>query len=191
MSISLIKGDTVSLQKNDGKPLSEIFLGLGWDPVKSFFSFGKSEDIDLDSSCIMFNAQGQEVDAVWYQRLESKDHSVTHSGDNRTGRGKGDDEVINVNLDKVHRDIETLVFTINSYTGESFNKIANANVRIVDRATQIEEFRYNLSQTADKTALVMVKVFRFEKIWKMKAIGEFADGKNYQKLVSIAQSYLK
>ena len=96
MAVSLEKGQKISLDKTAGSSLTQITMGLGWDVAKTkgFFGFGGgSETIDLDASCLMFDENSQAVDAIWFAQLTSKDGSIRHSGDNRTGAGDGDDEV--------------------------------------------------------------------------------------------------
>ena len=104
MAINLEKGQKINLEKADGSSLQQIFLGVGWDVAKSkgLFGFGGSSgDIDLDASVILFDENKQVVDVVYFGQLRSKDGSIVHSGDNLTGAGDGDDEVIRVNLNQV------------------------------------------------------------------------------------------
>ena len=105
--VSLTKGQTVSLEKAGGGALSRIRMGLGWDAIekKGLFGRRRTQDVDLDASALLFNAQGQLVDQVWFAQLTSKDGSVQHTGDNLTGAGEGDDESIRVDLGKVPADV--------------------------------------------------------------------------------------
>ena len=94
MSVSLQKGQKISLSKEGGAGLSTVVMGLGWDAIatKGFFGFGSTpQEIDLDASCLMFDEQGALIDSVWFRQLKSKDGSIKHTGDNRTGDGYGDD----------------------------------------------------------------------------------------------------
>jgi tellurium resistance protein TerZ len=75
--------------------------------------------------------QGQMVDIVWFRQLQSKDGSIKHSGDNRTGAGEGDDEQIIVDLSRIPANVKSLVFTVNSFTGQNFSQVENAYCRIV------------------------------------------------------------
>jgi len=99
MSVNLQKGQKISLDKEAGGTLTKITMGLGWDAVKTkgFLGFGgKTEAVDLDASVVMFDEGNRLVDTVWFRQLKSKDGSIVHTGDNRTGAGDGDDEQINV-----------------------------------------------------------------------------------------------
>src|SRR3954467_10041389 len=134
MSVSLSKGQKVSLAKRDGGTLTRVRMGLGWDAVKKKGLFGgmKSQSIDLDASALLFDAGGALVDQVWFQQLRSKDGAVQHTGDNLTGAGEGDDESIRVDLTSVPSAVKTLVFVVNSFTGQNFSQIENAYCRLVD-----------------------------------------------------------
>ena len=94
MSISLVKGQKISLAKQDGSSLSKIFLGAGWDVAKSGGMFGLfgggNKSIDLDVSVITFDANKKQLDNVYFGQLRSRDGSIVHSGDNLTGAGEGD-----------------------------------------------------------------------------------------------------
>ena len=51
MSVSLSKGQKVSLSKSNGGTLTQVRMGLGWDAVKKKGFFGSREQsIDLDAS---------------------------------------------------------------------------------------------------------------------------------------------
>ncbi|WP_423854645.1 TerD family protein [Acinetobacter guillouiae] len=183
MSISLVKGQKISLEKGDGSSLTKIYLGAGWDVAKSggflggLFGGGGGDSIDLDASVIIFDENNQPLDAVWFGQLKSKDGSIWHSGDNRTGAGDGDDEVIHVDLTKIPPQVKALIFTISSFRGQTFEKVENAFCRLVDSNTNTEIAKYNLSAKGNYTALIIAKVYRHNGAWKMSAIGDTCNGK--------------
>jgi tellurium resistance protein TerZ len=186
MAVNLEKGQKVSLDKTAGTALNQIKLGLGWDVAKSkgFLGFGGgSESIDLDASCLMFNEQGQAVDAIWFAQLNSKDGSIRHSGDNRTGAGDGDDETITVDLSRVPAAVKTLMFTVNSFQGQTFEKVQNAYCRLLNAQNNQEVARFNLSCQGSHTALIVAKLYRHNGEWKMHAIGENAVGRTFNDLM--------
>lgn len=186
MAINLEKGQKISLDKEAGVKLSKIIMGLGWDAIKSkgFLGFGgKAQDIDLDASCIMFDQQGNQTDAVWFRQLKSNDGSVTHTGDNRTGEGDGDDEQIIVDLTQVPENIKSLVFTVNSFTGQNFSQIENATCRIVNASNNVEVARFNLTALGSHNAQIMAKIYRHNGEWKMHAIGEIGNGRTFAELM--------
>ncbi len=186
MSVNLQKGQKISLDKEAGGALTKITMGLGWDAIKSKGLFGlgsKSADVDLDASCIMFDEAGQMLDAVWFRQLKSKDGSITHTGDNRTGAGDGDDEQIIVDLSAIPANVKSLVFTVNSFTGQSFSQVNNAYCRIINAANQQEVAKYDLSVQGAHTAQIMAKLYRHSGEWKMHAIGENGTGRTLQDLM--------
>lgn len=207
MSVSLSKKQTISLTKADAG-LKKVFMGLGWDaatskPVKSggFFSSlfgsnsgsgsssGNSGSIDLDASCLMFNGQNL-VDTISFRQLRSKDGSVVHTGDNLTGEGDGDDEMINVDLNAVPANVTSLVFVITSFRGQTFNEVESAFCRLVNAETNKELANYKLSDKTPTTAQVMAKVYKENGEWMMQAIGAPADGRVASDLLKVVQPYL-
>jgi tellurium resistance protein TerZ len=186
MAVNLQKGQKISLDKEAGVKLSKIIMGLGWDPVKTkgFLGFGsKTQEVDLDASCILFDGQGSPVDAAWFRQLKSKDGSVVHNGDNRTGAGDGDDEQISVDLTRVPANVKSLVFTVNSFTGQNFSQIENATCRIINAANNQEVARFNLSTLGAHNAQIMAKLYRHGDEWKMHAIGEIGNGRTFDELM--------
>lgn len=192
MAINLEKGQKISLEKEAGTTLSKVIMGLGWDAKQSgakkggllggLFGGGESdESIDLDASCIMF-AGDKPVDAIFFGQLKSKDGSITHSGDNRTGKGDGDDEQIVVDLSRVPENVTALVFTVNSFTGQTFDAVANAYCRLLDGGNHNEIARYTLTSQGSHTAQIMAKVYRHNGEWKMHAIGENGTGRTINDL---------
>ncbi|MGI4896735.1 MAG: TerD family protein [Janthinobacterium lividum] len=193
MAVSLAKGQKLSLEKSGGGALIRVVMGLGWDAVsKGFLGRKKSVDVDLDASCLLFDARGQLVDQVWFQQLRSKDGSVQHTGDNRTGEGDGDDETIVVDLSAVPAGITTLVFTVNSFTGQDFSQVENAFCRLLDAAgpQQSEIARYDLTGSGRHNAQVMAKLARDGAGWAMTAIGATTSGRTVKDLVPAVTPYL-
>jgi tellurium resistance protein TerZ len=186
MALNLSKGQKISLDKEAGVQLTQIIMGLGWDPVKKkgLFGFGGgSQEVDLDASCIMFDEQGAQTDAVWFRQLKSKDGSIIHTGDNRTGEGDGDDEQIIVNLNNVPANVKSLVFTVNSFTGQNFSQVENATCRIINASNNQEVARFNLTTLGNHNAQIMVKLYRHSGEWKMHAIGEIGNGRTFGELM--------
>lgn len=186
MSISLQKGQKISLEKEAGTVLTSVVMGLGWDAVKKkgLFGFGGgSEEIDLDASCLLFDEQRNLIDVVWFRQLESLDGSIEHTGDNRTGDGDGDDEQIIVDLSAVPPTVKSLVFTVNSFTGQDFSQVENAFCRLFDESTGKEIAKYDLSVQGYHSAQIMAKLYRHNGEWKMHAIGENGNGRTFQDLM--------
>jgi tellurium resistance protein TerZ len=184
MTLSLTKGQKISLEKEGGSGLSKIAMGLGWDVAL------KGKTIDLDASCIIFDAAKNIVDTVYFGQLKSKDGSIQHTGDNLTGEGEGDDETITVDLSRVPANVTSLVFTINSFTGQTFDQIENAFCRLVNLSNKQEIAKYTLSGGGKVTAQIMAKIYRHNNEWKMAAIGEPVNGRTFQNILPNIVSYL-
>ena len=181
MAVNLQKGQKISLEKEAGGALSRVTMGLGWDVAKSggFFGFGaKSQAVDLDASVVMFDESNRPVDVVWFRQLKSRDGSITHTGDNRTGAGDGDDEQIVVDLRTVPESVRSLVFTVNSFTGQNFSTVGK------------EIARYDLSVQGSHTAQIMAKLYRHNGEWKMHAIGENGTGRTFDDLMPLIVPHL-
>jgi tellurium resistance protein TerZ len=192
MSVSLSKGQKVSLAKRDGGSLSRVRMGLGWDAIKKKGLFGgmKSQSIDLDASALLFDASGSLVDQVWFRQLKSKDGAVQHTGDNLTGAGEGDDESIRVDLSALPATVATIVFTVNSFTGQDFSQIENAFCRLIDESNESEIARFDLSGSGRHNAQIMAKVSRDGAGWSMTALGIAATGRTFHDLLPAMASAL-
>ncbi|OQW96096.1 MAG: Tellurium resistance protein terZ [Beggiatoa sp. IS2] len=197
MSINLSKGQKILLDKEAGRPLTKVIMGLGWDAVKSqkksgFFSrfLADGADIDLDASCVVFNGAKQAIDTVWFQQLRSQDDSIVHTGDNLTGAGSGDDEQIIVDLSRVSSQVTTLVFVVNSFRGQTFERVQNAFCRLVDQLTEQEIAKFNLSCQGNHTGQIMAKLCREAGGWQFHAIGKNTHGRTFQDLLPAIQAEL-
>lgn len=182
MSINLEKGQKINLKKSDGTNLTSVFMGLGWDANTGGFLGMGGGSIDLDASCAMFDENKSLMDTVSFRQLKSRDGDyVRHSGDNLTGAGDGDDEVINVDLHRVPNNIHQIVFTVNSYQGQTFDKVKNCFCRLVDTVTRQEIAVYKLNERGStNTGLIMAKLYKHNGEWKMAALGLPCNGRTIQ-----------
>ncbi|CAL9316256.1 TerD family protein [Streptomyces sp. SudanB182_2057] len=191
MSVNLSKGQAISLEKNDGATLTAVRMGLGWQAAKRRGLFGtRTREVDLDASAVLFAGQ-EPQDVVFFRHLVSDDGSVRHTGDNLVGgAGQGDDEVILVDLQRVPAHIDQIVFTVNSFTGQTFQEVQNAFCRLVDETSGQELARYTLAGGGDYTAQIMAKVHRAGSGWTMTALGAPADGRTFQDLMPAIRRHL-
>ncbi|WP_354700339.1 hypothetical protein DSM112329_00608 [Paraconexibacter sp. AEG42_29] len=190
-AVKLTKGEGVTLRKN-GRALTKVTMGLGWDPAAS----GKS--IDLDAGCVMLDSSGAKVEAVYFMHLKSKDGSIIHSGDNLTGEGDGDDEVIKVDLASVPANVHMLAFTVNSFGGQKFSEVANAFCRLLDGSGS-EAVRYDLSTQksisggsspfGQHKGVVLATLERAGDSWTMTARGDMGGGRTYKGLMPVIEGY--
>ncbi|MFD8690077.1 TerD family protein [Streptomyces sp. NPDC059651] len=183
----MAKGRTIGLQAVGGGSLTAVRVGFGWQAVPRRGLFGsRTREIDLDASAILF-ADNQPVDVVFFRHLASDDGAVRHTGDSLVGGGGGggggDDEAILVDLQRVPLHIDQIVFTVNSFTGQTFQEVQNAFCRIVDETNGQELARYTLNGGGQYTAQIMAKVHRSGAGWQMTALGNPANGRTFQDLL--------
>jgi tellurium resistance protein TerD len=187
MGISLSKGGNVSLSKTD-PGLKHVIVGLGWDARPT-----DGADFDLDASAFMVKEDGKvrsDSDFIFYNQTKSTCGSVEHTGDNRTGAGDGDDESVIILLDKVPADIQRIVFCVTIHDAEmrkqNFGQVNHAYVRVVNKDSNNEVTRYDLSEDASiETAMIFGEIYRHSGEWKFKAVGQgYAGG-----LAALAKQY--
>lgn len=187
MTISLSKGQRISLDKPGG--LARVRMGLGWDAAKGGF-FSKAKEIDLDASCILYSGS-KIVDTVWFRQLSSKDGSIVHSGDNRTGEGDGDDESITVDLSRLPASVDGLAFTVNSFTGQSFKDVDNCHCRLVDEAGGGKELcSFSLADKGAHQGVLMAVLKRESSGWSFKAVGEPGTGRTFEAMLPMVATHL-
>lgn len=187
MVINLSKGQAINLAKVGGDGLSRVRMGLGWQAVTrtGFLSrmFKPSADIDLDASAVLFSGT-KAADVVYFRKLTSDDGSVTHTGDNLTGgAGQQDNEAIVVDLSRVPEEIDQIVFTVNSFSGQTFAEVDNAFCRLIDEASGKELARYTLAGGGTYTGQIMAKVWRKDGGWQLTALGAPATGRTFQDIL--------
>ncbi len=181
MGVNLSKGQRVSLDKN----MTMAMVGLGWD-VKQFDG---GADFDLDASAFILGANGKvrsDADFIFYNNLESTDHSVKHMGDNLTGEGEGDDEVIVIDFTKVPADVQKIAITVTIYDaqarGQNFGQVSNAYVRVARMSNEndmngSEVLRFDLGEEFSiETAVVVCEIYRHNGDWKFNAVGSGYQG---------------
>jgi stress response protein SCP2 len=167
----LTKGQELELPTPQGHGPHVIKLAIGWDkePTAGFIGTG-APDVDLDASAVQYSGQ-QYFDFAFFNNLQTRDGSVVHLGDNLTGRGDGDDEVITVDLDRVHRQIDQIVFLVTSYQGHTLEWVNRAYCRLLD-GDDVELARFTLTGGVPETGVVMAKLYRDGERWRLRAIGE-------------------
>jgi stress response protein SCP2 len=182
--VSLAKNQTVSLAKGGRPVLGQVAMGLGWDPARAGTS------IDLDASCLVLDAAGDKLDMVWFAGKEGGDGAIVHSGDNLTGEGEGDDEVITVDLGRVPPAVDVLLFTVNSYKRHPFTDVTNAYCRLFDLGSGEELVHFALTGSEARTGVFMAALFRSGAGWDMTALGVFEDGRTVREMVGPAKAVL-
>lgn len=178
MAVSLTKGANVNLSK-EAPGLRSVRVGLGWDTRVT-----DGSDFDLDASVFVLGESGRvrvDSDFVFFNNLSGADGAVVHQGDNLTGEGEGDDEVVNVALDRLAADIAKISFAVTIYEADqrrqNFGMVSNAFIRVVNGDGGTEIARYDLSEDAStETAMIFGELYRHGGEWKFKAIGQGFNG---------------
>ncbi len=181
MAINLSKGQRISLEKAS-PGLKQVFIGLGWD-VNVTDTGG---DFDIDASLFLIDATEKLISDkhfIFYNNQISPDpdQSIQQRGDNRTGAGEGDDEIIDVNLTTVPTDIDKVIITVTIHEADkrqqNFGQVSNAYVRIVNAENEQEVIRYDLTEDFSiETALIMAELYRKDGEWRMNAVGAGYEG---------------
>ncbi|MFG2559657.1 TerD family protein [Streptomyces sp. NPDC048496] len=183
--VSLQKNQTVSLVKGGRPLLSQVKMGLGWEPAF------RGKDIDLDASVIAYGPNRNHLDSCYFGKLSILNGAVKHSGDNLTGEGAGDDEVIVVDLGRIPPEATGLVFTVNSFSGQKFTEVAKAYCRLIDAATGEELVRFDLTGAEPQTGVMMAKLIKqFSGEWEMTAMGDFVKSRTVRGMVKPAAQAL-
>ncbi|MGQ0698683.1 MAG: TerD family protein [Panacagrimonas sp.] len=174
MAISLQKGGNVNLNK-EAPGLKDVQVGLGWDIRAT-----DGAAYDLDASVFLLKSDGKvraDSDFVFYNNKKSTDGSVEHLGDNTTGAGEGDDEVVTVALNTVPPEIDKVAFSVTIHDAEArkqnFGQVSKAYIRVVNKADNKELARYDLSEDGStESALIFGELYRAGAEWKFKAVGQ-------------------
>jgi len=176
MAVNLSKGQKVSLDKS----MNMAMIALGWDTNR----YDGGQDFDLDASAFLLDQNNRvfsDADFVYYNNLEHRSGAVKHTGDNLTGAGEGDDEVILINFPMIPAEIQKIAITVTIHDAvarrQNFGQVSNAYVRVAkissESDTQGQEMlRYDLGEDFSlETAVVVCELYRYGGEWKFNAIG--------------------
>ena len=179
-SVQLAKGQTIVLRQA-GVPLSVVRVQASWEAARRRGLFrSRTLSLDLDLSAVLF-ADRQPVDVVFFRHLISDDGSVRHTGDDLTS--PADDEAILVDLRRVPVHIDSLVMTLNSFTGQTYNDVAHVQLRLIDEPAGRDVARYGLAGGGPYTAQILAKLSRQGDDWTLTALGTPANGRTFQDLM--------
>ncbi len=175
MAISLVKGQKVSLDNN----MTHALVGLGWDTNR----YDGGYDFDLDASVFLLGENGKlqrDEDFIFYNNLRSRNDAVIHTGDNLTGEGEGDDEVIMIDFTKIPDDIKRIAICVTIYEaaerGQNFGQVSNAYIRIAKLADEFDTvgetvLKFDLEEEFSiETALVVAEIYNKNGQWRFNAI---------------------
>lgn len=175
MAINLQKGQRVSLDNS----MKLALVGLGWDTNRYDGGF----DFDLDASAFLLGENGKllkDDDFVFYNNLNGRNGAVVHTGDNLTGDGDGDDEVIYIDFTKIPSEIKKIAICVTIHDAENrrqnFGQVSNAYIRIAKRADEFDDvgepvLKFDLEEEFSiETALVVAEIYEKNGEWKFNAV---------------------
>lgn len=181
MGVNLSKGQRVSLEKS----MTLALVGLGWDTNQ----YDGGKDFDLDAAAFLLGENGKVLsddDFIFYNNLKSRNDAVIHTGDNLTGEGEGDDEVILIDFTKVPDNVKKIAITVTIFEaverGQNFGQVTNAYVRVAKRASENdmvgeESLKYDLMEEFSvETAIVVCEIYKHGSEWKFNAVGSGYQG---------------
>ncbi len=173
MSINLSKGESFDLAKA-APGLAKVFAGAGWDVKDN----GPTMDLDLCAFLVDTNGKlSTDKNFVFFNNKTSPCGGVASRGDNLTGAGEGDDEVLDIDLSKVPSDIAKIVVAVSIYNaaskGQSLKNLDNAYVRIVNATDNTELTKYSLTNFENAGAnFILGELVRNGSDWTFTAVGE-------------------
>jgi len=170
VAFAMEKGGVLDLPQG----LGQITVGLGWDIDDG--------ECDLDVSAVLMDADGNDLEAVFFGRLESEEHGIQHTGDNLTGEGDGDDEQIIVNLDQIGLAVQQVFFIVNVYTpNKTFAQVAEPFCRVIDNSRGTELCRYALCDAGSENGLIIARIAReVGDRWGFHALGLPCRGRTFK-----------
>lgn len=177
MGIDLSKGARVNLEK-EAPGLKNIKIGLGWNPNAT----DTGGDFDLDASVFMIDSSGKTPTSkyfVFYNNNTSEDGSTVHEGDNKTGEGDGDDEVVSVDLEKISDTVTEIIFVVTIHDSEerkqNFGQVPSSFIRIFDGSTEIAKYELD-EDFSTETAVEFGKLYKKDGSWRFQAVGNGYNG---------------
>ncbi len=181
MAVNLQKGQRVNLDKQ----MTLALVGLGWDTNK----YDGQADFDLDASAFLLGANGKclrDEDFIFYNNLNGRDGAVVHQGDNLTGEGEGDDEVIIIDFTKLPDEIQKIAICVTIHEaairGQNFGQVSNAYIRVAKLANEFDtvgedQIRFDLEEEFSiETALVVCEIYKRNGEWKFNAVASGFQG---------------
>jgi tellurium resistance protein TerZ len=173
----LTAGQEFSFEKEvPQQQIKQVTLGLGWDPAI------EGKEIDLDANATLLRADGSVADMVFFNHQKSECGSISSTGDDLTGQNSvdGDDEQIVVDLEKVPANIQSIVFSVTSYSGQPFSEVKRSYTRIVDTTDRKNVELANIELKGASTGIISSKLVRENNSWKFVAINKEITAKTVQ-----------
>lgn len=201
MGIELNKGDSINIEKSDGSIVNRLCVGVNWGSIETKGMLGgiKNIPVDLDASCISYNAEHKLIELVYYGKLNVP--GIKHTGDDIFGDVDGDqgidNEVLIIDTEKLSVETDQIVFVLNSFQKQTFKDLPYASIRLYEgTAKQVDNILATYDVVNDpkfsgSTSLVLGKMTRQKDGWSFKAIGEITDDSKLEDTAkTVKQNYL-
>ncbi len=168
-TVNLVKGQKVELSKS----VNVFKVGLGWD-----VNAANGAAFDLDAMAIVVKEDGTSAldNLVYFNHLVNSTESVIHSGDNLTGEGDGDDEVITIDVTKLPAGTKEVKVFVTIYDavsrGQNFGQVRNAKANLYEGDNTTPAMTFDLEEDASMgTLLDFCRIYNHNGTWKFEATG--------------------
>lgn len=178
--MNLSKGQKINLSKS-GETLGVLRFGTNWGMKQRRRMFGLINTklaVDLDISAVLLGESGQVIETIYFRNLHTQ--GVAHSGDDRVGDSNpdiDDNETITIDFSRLNRNIHSVVFVLNSFSGEKFSEVPYASVRIYDgqvnKPSKVHAtFKLDTNpEFADAKSIIVGRAYKRKEGWNFEAIG--------------------
>lgn len=178
MGINLKKGGKIDLTKTNPK-VTKFEVGLGWNP-----NVNHGKEFDLDVSAFIVGSNGKRLSDdhfIFYNNLVAPDGSVEHTGDNRTGDGDGDDEVLKIDFSLMDSRATEIIFVVTIHEAEerfqNFGMVKNSYIRVYNPEDNTEILKFELDEDFSiETAVEFGRIYKKEGEWRFDAVGQGRKG---------------
>ncbi len=171
-TFNMQKDDIVELKEDLFISGEDLFVGLGWDTHCDLDASIIVADGDSDGACM--------VDVINFGN-KTFGKAIIHNGDNRTGKGNGDDERIQIDLDCIPAEVKAMWVIVNIYTERmTFSQVKGAYIRLCAARNEhvLCQFKLTDNAASNSTGLVLAKIYRnAAQRWCIMAVGKGCGGR--------------
>lgn len=167
--ISLSKGQTIDLVK-DGVGIQKLEIGLGWNAK-----------MDLDMLAVLVDENDKLIESICYKDEKNRNNSVRLLDDDVVG-GTGENEIIQIDLDRLHSDIKKIAIYVNIFKffglgKKKFSDVEDAHIKVINRDSNEEIAKYDLDENeAGFDACHFADIVNCDGTWKLMVVLEGCSG---------------
>jgi len=172
----MAKGQQVPLSRADGRPLTLMRMGIGWQRAPRpglLGTLGRRGRGRFGTFALLYG-EGRFLDVLFTENPVHPEGFVEHV----TGlvvedtADMGDNESFFARLSRLSPHADRVVFALSSFDGGTFETVHRAHCRLVDESLGHELARYTFPAAGPHTALVMAELRRTAGAWTMTAVGQ-------------------